>query len=337
MPSMGEILAHLGLNDSKFKAGVHNVGQWSKTKFATIGASAASAFAGAFAIDKIGEVITLGSEFQVMALQAGITTEQFQRLNTVIERANGDASDTVSIMLDLKRAMADARTGNAQWVKDFESLGISMDMIKKDDPVALFMAIGRTVAKSAELTGEQVNALGRMMGEDTSARAIAAFRNNFEGTLKSVNVMADSTIQKLQQINAELKAAQAETNVEIANLTAANQEAIIKGTTGFEKLKRESVIGSVIAFNAFNENFLTPVNEGLSDFFTALMVKDFGFKEPTLVDASKEFKRREEIQSMFTKGAGDEAQTDSKLSIKILKDIEKNTRQFIGEGSIMGM
>jgi hypothetical protein len=56
-------------------------------------------------------------------MQAGISTEEFQRFNFAIEKANGDASDTVSIMNDLKRAMADARTGKKDWIDRFAYLG----------------------------------------------------------------------------------------------------------------------------------------------------------------------------------------------------------------------
>ena len=136
MANMGTITAQLGLDDSRFKAGVNNAGKWGKAKFAAIGGAMAAAFAAAFSLEKLKEIVTAGKDIKIFSDQAGIAAEQFQKFNTVIEKANGDASDTVSIILDLKRAMADARTGNKQWIADFESLGITMDLIKKDDPVA---------------------------------------------------------------------------------------------------------------------------------------------------------------------------------------------------------
>lgn len=325
MPSMGEIVAHLGLNDSKFKAGVNNVGQWSKDRFSQIGGVVASAFAGAFATEQVQNVIAKAADFKTFALQAGITTEQFQRLNSVIEMANGDASDTVSIMLDLKRAMADARTGNKQWVADFKSLGIAMEEIKKDDPVALFMAIGRTVAKSAELTGEQVNALGRMMGEDTSARAIAAFRNNFEGTLKSINVYSDQTIDKLRQINFELKRAAMESDKSLAEQLANQGEEIGTAAKIFGKLRNYAIMGGGALLSFAHDQYLEPVAKELEKAVNAGFELRYGnMNNFQYRNASPDFTRREEIQSMI------KVQTDT------LKKIEQNTSANGISGSIMG-
>lgn len=226
MADMGTIMARLGLDDSRFKTGVNNAGKWGKAKFAAIGGAMAGAFAASFGVSKIKEMITAAKDIKTFGQQAGISAEEFQKLNAVIAKGNGDASDTVSIMLDLKRAMADARTGNAQWVKDFESLGISMDMIKKDDPVALFKAIGMTVAKSAQLTGEQVNALGRMMGEDTSARAIAGFRKNFVGTMEEFNVVSQESIDAAEEIDFLFKRLGQETMVEVLKIINDNKEGI---------------------------------------------------------------------------------------------------------------
>ena len=80
MPSMGEIVAHLGLNDSKFKAGVNNVGQWSKAKFAAIGGVAAGVFAASFGVSKIKEMITAAKDVKTFGQQAGISAEEFQKL-----------------------------------------------------------------------------------------------------------------------------------------------------------------------------------------------------------------------------------------------------------------
>jgi hypothetical protein len=77
-------------------------------------------------------------QLKTFAMQAGISTEEFQKFNFAIEKAGGDASDTVSIMNDLKRAMADARTGKKDWIDRFALFGITMDQIKKDDPVGSF-------------------------------------------------------------------------------------------------------------------------------------------------------------------------------------------------------
>jgi len=344
MPSMGEIVAHLGLNDSKFKAGVNNVGKWSKGKFAAIGSVAAGAFAAAFSIDKLKEIVTAGKDIKIFADQAGISAESFQKLNTVIEKANGDASDTVSIMLDLKRAMADARTGNAQWVKDFESLGISMDMIKKDDPVALFMAIGRTVAKSAELTGEQVNALGRMMGEDTSARAIAAFRNNFEETMKSAITLTQQEVNGLKEIDDAFKSLGRSGMVEFGKFIVDNKDAIIEITRELGKTFKIGVefFKDVKLFLESASNLMPNFKAGtgtgagmaMADVNRISAVQKFQSENSRLLEVRRMFSaaefapdklRREELRKAFA-----DAQ---KEHLELLKQI----RDKDGSAAIMGM
>ena len=133
MPLIGEATVRIGADDSKLRRGLDSAGKYTAGKFKAIGVAAAGAFAASFAIDKMQEIIAMASELKIFSRQAGISTDQWQRLNNVIERANGDASDSVSIMLGLKRAMADARTGKKDWIDRFALFGITMDQIKKDD------------------------------------------------------------------------------------------------------------------------------------------------------------------------------------------------------------
>ena len=326
MANAGDVTAHLKLDDSRFKAGVNNAGKWSRDRFSQIGGVAAAAFSGAFAVEQVTSIIEKAAGFKTFALQAGITTEEFQRLNTAIEIANGDASDTVSIILDLKRAMADARTGNKQWIADFESLGITMDQIKKDDPVSLFMAIGKSVANSAELTGEQVNALGRMMGEDTSARAIAAFRNNFETTLRSVNVLTDSTIEKLRQVNSELRKASMEADKSLAEQLANQGEGIATGARIFGQFKNNLIAGGGAVLGFVNDQLLEPmVKNYLEPAINAGYELKYGNMNNFPVrDASPDWQRREEIQGMI------------KDQTATLKKIEQNTSTNGVSSAIMG-
>jgi murein DD-endopeptidase MepM/ murein hydrolase activator NlpD len=321
MPLIGWLTAKLGLDDTSLRRGLDGAGKYTTSKFKAIGAAAAGAFAASFAVAKMQEIIAMASELKIFASQAGISADQFQRLNNAIERANGDASDSVSIMLDLKRAMADARTGKKDWIDRFALFGITMDQIKKDDPVALFRSIGIAVARTSELTGEQVDALGKMMGEDTSARAIAAFRNNFEKTLDDVNVMADTTIDKISQINEELKKAKRESDIATAEEIARNKDVIIDATTAFEKIKREALIGGAIAFSSISKNILEPGSDYIAEAIRAYTDKNWTKFDMPLKDASPEFKRREEIMGMFT-NAGTPSKTQSQAeTLNVLKQI----------------
>jgi hypothetical protein len=321
MPVIGDVTARIGVDDSRLKRGIDSAGKYTAGKFKAIGAAAAGAFAASFAIDKAQEIIAMTSELKIFARQAGISTDQWQRLNNVIEKANGDASDSVSIMLDLKRAMADARTGKKDWIDRFALFGVTMDQIKKDDPVALFRSIGIAVARTAELTGEQVDALGKMMGEDTSARAIAAFRNNFEKTLDDVNVMADTTIDKISQINEELKKAKRETDLATAEEIARNKDVIIDATTAFEKIKREALIGGAMTFSWLSKNVLEPGSDYMEEAMRFYFDKNWTKFDMPLKDASPEFKRREEIMGMFTNTATPAKAQSQTETLNVLKQI----------------
>lgn len=314
MPVIGDITARMGVDDSGFKRGVDSAGKWSKAKFAAMGAAAGASFAGAFAVQKLQDVISLTSQMKTFSMQAGITTDQWQRLNTVIERANGDASDTVSIMLDLKRAMADARSGKKEWVDRFALFGATLSDIKKDDPVALFMKIGEAVAKTSELTGEQVDALGKMMGEDTSARAIAAFRDNFVSALKDVNTISDETINKIREINRELKKSQMESDRQLAEAIGGNGDAIKRAAGMWGDIRNESIkaivgVGSV----------LSKAQEGLAiGFGAALYGQDISKPIDTgplgSSNAVRDQIRKNEIQAQF-----------QKAQLEVLKQIRDKT------------
>jgi hypothetical protein len=251
MPLIGEATVRIGADDSKLRRGLDSAGKYTAGKFKAIGTAAAATFAASFAVSKMLEIVEMTGQLKTFAMQAGISTEEFQKFNFAIEKAGGDASDTVSIMNDLKRAMADARTGKKDWIDRFALFGITMDQIKKDDPVGLFTSLGLAVAKTTELTGEQVDALGKMMGEDTSVRAVAAFRDNFVGTLNEVNAISDQTIEKIRLINAELKKSKMETDRQIAEGIAESGDTITRLAKLWGSIKSGTVglgvgIGSAI-------------------------------------------------------------------------------------------
>ena len=235
MPLIGEATVRIGADDSKLRRGLDSAGKYTAGKFKAIGVAAAGAFAAAFSLEKLKELIESGKNLKVFADQAEVSAEAFQKFNFAIEKANGDASDTVSIMLDLKRAMADARTGKKEWVDRFALFGVTMQQIKKDDPVGLFMSIGKAVARTTELTGEQVDALGKMMGEDTSARAIAAFRNNFEDTMKSVILLTEEEVQALYDVDAAFKAIGKGATNDLQKAIAASKDDILFIATELRK------------------------------------------------------------------------------------------------------
>jgi hypothetical protein len=314
MPVIGDVTARIGVDDSGLKRGLDSAGKYTASKFKAIGAAAAATFAASFAVNALTEIANMTGQLKTFAMQAGISAEEFQRFNFAIEKAGGDASDTVSIMNDLKRAMADARTGKKDWIDRFALFGITMDQIKKDDPVALFHSLGVAVARTTELTGEQVDALGKMMGEDTSVRAIAAFRDNFVTTLNEINVIADKTIEKIREINAELKKSQMETDRQIAEGIAESGDTITRLAKLWGSIKSGTVglgvgIGSAI-FKA-SDVITTQAAFGKDGGGAILEGAAIPFGRSK---SAREFDRKQEIQAQF-----------QKAQLEVLKQIRDKT------------
>jgi hypothetical protein len=331
MPLIGEATVRIGADDSRLRRGLDSAGKWTKAKFAAIGVAAAGAFAAAFAADKLREVINATAAIKTFSTQAGITADEWQRLNFVIERANGDASDSVSIMLDLKRAMADARTGKKEWVDRFALFGVTMEQIKKDDPVALFDSLGRAVAKTTELTGEQVDALGKMMGEDTSARAIAAFRNNFVEAMGSVQTISGETVESMYELDQAIKQLNAQTLREMAKILAENKDDIIEiiNAASVAVSKIAEIIRSVKSLEQSAPESDKPwyvpekVQGMINDVYSGFNDKA---NRRTLEIAAMPFGRSEEDKQALRRGAWDamyaKAQKDS---LEVLKQIRDKT------------
>jgi len=336
MPLIGDATVRIGADDSRLRRGLDSAGKYTTAKFAAIGAAAAGAFAAAFSIEKLKEVVTAGKDIKVFADQAGVSAEAFQRLNTAIEKANGDTSDTVSIMLDLKRAMADARTGKKEWVDRFALFGVTIDQIKKDDPVALFESLGRAVAKTTELTGEQVDALGKMMGEDTSARAIAAFRNNFIETMQTAIVLTQKTVNGLKEIDDAFKSLGKQGMADFAKIIVDNKDVILEitrelgktfkvGVEFFDEL-RKMVESAKNAIPDFSTSSGTGAGMSMADIQRMSDVRDFTSKNKRQIEVRNMFRaaefapdkvRREELRSAF--------QLAQKESLEVLKQIRDKT------------
>ena len=333
MPLIGEATVRIGADDSRLRRGLDSAGKWTKAKFAAIGVAAAGAFAAAFAADKLREVINATAAIKTFSTQAGITADEWQRLNFVIERANGDASDSVSIMLDLKRAMSDARTGKKDWIDRFALFGITMEQIKKDDPVALFDALGRAVAKTTELTGEQVDALGKMMGEDTSARAIAAFKNNFVDAMSSVQTISNQNVESMYELDRAINQLNAQTLREMARILSENKDDILEiisaATTAVSTIAElirsvKSLSESAPDTDSGKPWYVPDKVQGIiNDVYSGL---DYKSNQRTLEMAAMPFGRSEEDKQALRRGTWDALYTKAqKESLEVLKQIRDKT------------
>ena len=229
MPSMGEIVAHLGLNDSKFKAGVNNVGKWSKSKFAAIGTAAAGAFAATFSIQKFTESLNFTASIQELAEQTSLTTEEFQRLSYQLRQVGGNQQDVVRGVNTLDRMMAKAREGNEAAIKDFDRLGISIENVTDESRLDILKRMAVVFNNLDDKSrGGALDALRRLLGDDSARRFVAAFKEDFVGGLASAKVISDEVIANAKALTGELQNLNDTVMKELAKILSDNSEEIVK-------------------------------------------------------------------------------------------------------------
>lgn len=224
---MGEIIAHLGLNDSKFKAGVNNVGKWSKGKFAAIGTAAAGAFATTFTFGKFNEAMQRAASIREFAEQTGLTAEEFQRLDYQMRQANGTTQDVVRGMNTLDRMMARAKEGNKQAIEDFKRLGITMDELSDMSRMEVLKEFSKVVNSMDETSrGGILESLRRLLNDDAARKFIGAFQEGFEQGMADAVVMSDKVLDNAKKLTGELQKLDDTILAEFAEILSENSENI---------------------------------------------------------------------------------------------------------------
>lgn len=229
MADMGTIMARLGLDDSRFKAGVNNAGKWGKAKFAAIGSAMAGAFAATFTVEKFKEAMNFAAGIQELSEQTGLTTEEFQRLSYQLRQVGGNQQDVVRGLNTLDRMMGKVRDGNEQAIKDFERLGISMDDVISNDRISLLTKLSDAMLNvSAEERGGALDALRRLLGDDSARRFIAAFEEDFVGGMAQANVISDETITNMKKLTGQIQILNDTVLKKMAEFLSGNSDEIVE-------------------------------------------------------------------------------------------------------------
>lgn len=227
MANMGTITARLGLDDSRFKTGVNNVGKWGKAKFAAIGGAAAAAFAGAFAVGKFDQAVQRAASIEELSKQTGMATENFQRLDYAMRQSGGTTQDVVRGMNTLDRMMARANEGNEQAIKDFERLGITMDELGDMSRLEVIDKFYEAVnTMSEDQRGGILESLRRLLNDDAARKFLGAFQDGFKDNMAGAVVMSEEVLSNAKLITAEMQKLDDTILAEFATILSENSKEI---------------------------------------------------------------------------------------------------------------
>jgi hypothetical protein len=82
--------------------------------------------------------------------RSGLSAEQFQKLAYAAQQSGVSVSALAKATRQLRIDMAEAAAGTGKKVEMFQALGISMDQLKSGDASAVFLAISKAMAGSAD-------------------------------------------------------------------------------------------------------------------------------------------------------------------------------------------
>jgi hypothetical protein len=247
MPVIGEATVRIGADDSKLRRGLDSAGKYTASKFKAIGVAAAASFATAFAVGQVQKAIDTTAQIKELSEQTGLSTEEFQRLSYQVRQAGGSMQDVVMAANTLDRQMSKGREGNKQTIKDFETLGLTMedlanpsrlDVINKIQ--AAFMSI-----KGSD-RGGFLDSLRRLFGDDSAKRFIAAFQEGWVDGLNKAYVITDDTLDKIKEITGAFQDADDELKKGMADTVAGMKDDIILINKMKAEANKTSRLGSLM-------------------------------------------------------------------------------------------
>ena len=329
MADMGTIMARLGLDDSRFKAGVNNAGKWTKQKFSAIGGAAAGAFAAAFAVGQVQKTIETTARIKELSEQSGFTTEEFQRLSYQIRQAGGAMNDVVMAGNTLDRMLSKLREGNQQTIKDFEAVGLSLDEIANMSRLDIINKIQESFMRiNTNQRGGFLDALRRLFGDDSAKRFIAAFQEGWVEGLNKAYIITDETLDKIKEITGAFQDADDELSANMAKTIADMKNDVI----AINKLMNDLEVGGT-KIGAFLYNAISSVAKAAGLGYELMVnpnVTASQLKQAASINSAKQASeaRKEEIRKAF-----EEAQ---KEHLEELKKIQQNTSSNGLSAGIMG-
>jgi len=201
MAAVAQLKAMLKMDNRQYKAGVRdstNATKSFQSTLATVGGSIAAAFS-VGAIINFGRRLTkLGSDMSDLALQAGLTTDQYQALEFASLRAGVQTEQIRTIMSKLNVVMGQAKRGMKTYVDMFKAVGLSVEDLKRLSVPEVLEQIAVAMSK-AERGTETFGAGLELIGTRSGAKFIQVLNEISEKGLAGLEKEARSTFGYLDE------------------------------------------------------------------------------------------------------------------------------------------
>jgi hypothetical protein len=193
---MPSLLAMLGLDASQFKAGldqsVQNAAKAGDKIGSALGSRVQSALkgvgaagAGMFLIkEAFGKNMEMGAEAKEIltgASRLNVSAERFQDLARAAGKSGSSIEAVYAAYRKLAQAAVEAEDGDAAMVANFQSLGISVEELKRSSPDQIFAKIAQS-STGAEMTVQRLSALMKTMGKSADELIPGIKSGAFSGT-----------------------------------------------------------------------------------------------------------------------------------------------------------
>lgn len=178
-----------------------------------------------------------------------------------------------------------------------------------------------------------------MMGEDTSARAIAAFRNNFVEAMASVKTITEDNINSIYEMDQAIKELNAQSLREMARILAENKDDILEVINAASRAVSyiAEIIRSVKSLSASapdsNASWYMPdkLQGVINDVYSGF---DYKANQRTLEMAAIPIGRTDEEKQALRRRAWDARFQQAQL--ESLKKIQENTSLNNVSSQVMG-
>lgn len=208
---MSEIKNRATLDSTQFQAGLKNMQGGVKNLGASLkgipGIGAALSVAGLAKIAT--DAMRSADEIDNLSIQMGLGVETVQAYNVALKESGLSMGDLQSALDRIKRAQAEAISGNQKSAQSFAALGISMDRLRQMGTEDLLESVGRGMGENegaASATQAAYDLLGRSAGRLTDV-LIQMNRNGIQAQIQAYKelglVIDEVTNERLNQ--AELR------------------------------------------------------------------------------------------------------------------------------------
>lgn len=163
-----DIIAKVSADTSQLQADLNKakgVGQSFASSFSAIGKT----IAGAFTISAIArfsmEMSNYAEQIQNISALTGLHTDSVQALGNVLEMSGGSVSQLQTMMMKLQKAISEANSGNKTFIKDFETMGITLDELATAKPEKILEKLAISLVNGGNNSAQFASAIS-ILGKD---------------------------------------------------------------------------------------------------------------------------------------------------------------------------